>query len=191
MSLAVIYARVSSRDQEREGFSIPAQLKLLREYAASHNFRVVQEFVDVETAKATGRKQFGEMIRFLGKNKNCHLVLVEKTDRLTLPRPDRLLDAVRILELANKAYSLYLTRTPAEQAKLLRIVLSNCSVDAVNLYPTYRKPFDLILKRVKTEEWSGREDSNLRPPGPEPDLALAPKSRRYKRLETQHLLETC
>jgi site-specific DNA recombinase len=67
MSLAVIYARVSSRDQEREGFSIPAQLRLLREYAASHNFRVVQEFVDVETAKATGRKQFGEMIRFLGQ----------------------------------------------------------------------------------------------------------------------------
>jgi DNA invertase Pin-like site-specific DNA recombinase len=27
---AVIYARVSSKDQEREGYSIPAQLKLLR-----------------------------------------------------------------------------------------------------------------------------------------------------------------
>lgn len=26
----VIYARVSSREQEREGFSIPAQLKLLK-----------------------------------------------------------------------------------------------------------------------------------------------------------------
>ncbi len=30
---AVIYARVSSRQQEEEGFSIPAQLKLLRDYA--------------------------------------------------------------------------------------------------------------------------------------------------------------
>jgi site-specific DNA recombinase len=27
----VIYARVSSREQEKEGFSIPAQLKLLKE----------------------------------------------------------------------------------------------------------------------------------------------------------------
>lgn len=63
---AVIYARVSSRDQEREGFSIPAQLKLLREYAGAHGFRVVHEFVDVETAKVTGRKQFTEMVRFLG-----------------------------------------------------------------------------------------------------------------------------
>ncbi len=30
---AVLYARVSSKDQEKEGFSIPAQLRLLREYA--------------------------------------------------------------------------------------------------------------------------------------------------------------
>jgi len=29
----VIYARVSSKEQEQEGFSIPAQQRLLREYA--------------------------------------------------------------------------------------------------------------------------------------------------------------
>ena len=81
---------------------------------------------------------------------------------------DKLLDAKRILELANRAYFLYLTRKPAEQADLLRKVLLNCSIDSVSLYPTYRKPFDLIAKRVKTEEWSGREDLNLRPPGPTP-----------------------
>ena len=30
---AVLYARVSSKEQEREGYSIPAQRKLLRSYA--------------------------------------------------------------------------------------------------------------------------------------------------------------
>ena len=30
---AVIYARVSSEEQKKEGFSIPAQLDLLRTYA--------------------------------------------------------------------------------------------------------------------------------------------------------------
>jgi DNA invertase Pin-like site-specific DNA recombinase len=80
---------------------------------------------------------------------------------------DPLPDARRILELAQSAYSLYVTRKPAEQAELLRKVLSNCSIDAVSLYPTYTYPFDLISKRVKNQEWSGREDSNLRPPGPE------------------------
>ena len=80
---------------------------------------------------------------------------------------ERLLNIQRILELAQAAYSLYLTRKPAEQAELLRNVLLNCSIDAVSLYPTYRKPFDLIFNRVKNHEWSGREDLNLRPPGPE------------------------
>ena len=82
----------------------------------------------------------------------------------------RLLDMQRILELAQKAYFLYLTRKPAEQAELLRKVLLNCKIDAVSLYPTYREPFDRICKRVKNKQWSGREDLNLRPPGPEPDL---------------------
>ena len=30
---AVVYARVSSKEQEKEGYSIPAQLKLLKDYA--------------------------------------------------------------------------------------------------------------------------------------------------------------
>ena len=80
-------------------------------------------------------------------------------------KPERMLDAVRILELANKAYSLYLRQSAAEKAKLLKIVLSNCSIDATNLYPTYRKPFDLIFMRAKNEEWRARRDSNSRPSG--------------------------
>jgi DNA invertase Pin-like site-specific DNA recombinase len=78
----VIYARVSSKDQAQEGFSIPAQQELLRTYAATHSFTVTQEFVDVETAKAAGRTGFGEMMTFLKKNPACHTILVEKTDRL-------------------------------------------------------------------------------------------------------------
>jgi site-specific DNA recombinase len=79
---AVIYARVSSKDQEREGFSIPAQLKFLREYALRNGFRITQEFVDVETAKTTGRKKFGEMLAFFPRNPGCRVLIVEKTDRL-------------------------------------------------------------------------------------------------------------
>ena len=79
---AVLYARVSSKDQEREGFSIPAQQKLLRQYAREHGLVIVQEFVDVETAKLAGRAGFGEMLTFLRSNASCRTILVEKTDRL-------------------------------------------------------------------------------------------------------------
>jgi len=86
---AVLYARVSSKEQEREGFSIPAQLKLLRSYAVEQGFTVVQEYVDVETAKKTGRTGFTEMVDFFKKEAKskklkepCRVLLVEKTDRL-------------------------------------------------------------------------------------------------------------
>ena len=82
MKTAVIYARVSSKEQEREGFPIPAQLKLLRDYAVRSDFCVVKEFVDIETAKTSGRQNFGEMVQFLSRNRDCRTVLVEKTDRL-------------------------------------------------------------------------------------------------------------
>ena len=90
----VIYARVSSEEQEKEGFSIPAQLKLLKEYAASEGYEIVSEFIDVETAKKSGRTNFNEMVKFLekeGKSRRenrCRTVLVEKTDRLYRNLPD-------------------------------------------------------------------------------------------------------
>src|SRR3974390_586870 len=78
----VLYARVSSKDQEKEGFSIPAQLRLLREYANNKGFEIAREFTDVETAKESGRTSFGEMLGCLKKHAGvCRTILVEKTDR--------------------------------------------------------------------------------------------------------------
>ena len=79
---SVLYARVSSKEQEREGFSIPAQLKLLKEYAKDKGFEIVGEYVDIETAKESGRTRFGEMAAFLKGRPRVRTVLVEKTDRL-------------------------------------------------------------------------------------------------------------
>ena len=78
----MIYARVSSKEQEKEGYSIPAQFKLLKGYAADEGFTVAQEYVDVETAKRSGRVAFGEMVDWLKKHPDTRVVLVEKTDRL-------------------------------------------------------------------------------------------------------------
>ena len=86
---AVIYARVSSKEQEKEGYSIPAQKKLLEAYATDNGFEIVSEYIDVETAKKAGRIGFTEMLAFLkeqaqGKQPEdrCRIILVEKTDRL-------------------------------------------------------------------------------------------------------------
>ena len=78
----VIYARVSSRDQQREGYSIPAQKRLLRAYAEEHGMVVSRVFVDVETAGKAGRQAFGEMLAYLQANPACRTIVAEKTDRL-------------------------------------------------------------------------------------------------------------
>jgi len=79
---AVIYARVSSKEQEQEGFSLPHQLKSLKAYAVKQGLEVVREFPESETAKHAGRTAFGEMVGFLMENPSVRIILVEKTDRL-------------------------------------------------------------------------------------------------------------
>jgi len=78
---AVLYARVSSKEQE-QGYSIPAQQELLRGYAAQKGMAIAQEFVDVESAKTSGRPGFVAMVEYLHRNPGCRAILAEKTDRL-------------------------------------------------------------------------------------------------------------
>ena len=82
MKKVVLYARVSSNEQEKHGFSIPAQIKFLREYAQKHDFVIVKEFSESETAKQAGRTEFNNMVKFVKTSKDVKTILVEKTDRL-------------------------------------------------------------------------------------------------------------
>jgi DNA invertase Pin-like site-specific DNA recombinase len=79
----VALARVSSKAQQEEGYSLDAQLKVLRQYCREHKLDVVTEFRISETASKNERRTvFREMLRYIEKNKITNLV-VEKTDRLT------------------------------------------------------------------------------------------------------------
>lgn len=85
---AVTYIRVSSKEQQQEGFSLDAQLKLLNDYARNNNIQILNTYMDVETAKCAGRTDFGHLVQFLKSQQvlpsgshRCQTVLVEKTDR--------------------------------------------------------------------------------------------------------------
>lgn len=80
---AVVYCRVSSREQEETGYSLDAQQKLLEEYANKKDFQVAKVFRITESASGKQiRVVFNEMLRFVSKN-NIKLILCEKIDRLT------------------------------------------------------------------------------------------------------------
>ena len=79
----VIFCRVSSKEQEIEGYSLPAQKKLLQEYTDSKDYKVQKIFSISESASTSKqRKTFKEMVAYLNKNK-IKVLVVEKTDRLT------------------------------------------------------------------------------------------------------------
>ena len=46
---AILFARVSTKDQEEFGSSLPAQIEKLQAYADDKHFRVVKEFSFQET----------------------------------------------------------------------------------------------------------------------------------------------
>jgi len=85
---AVIYARVSSREQEETGYSLPAQQKFLEDYATRKTFEIVRVFSVAESASGVKqRNTFEEMMAFV-KRRGIRILICEKTDRLTRSRRD-------------------------------------------------------------------------------------------------------
>ncbi|NLX58922.1 MAG: recombinase family protein, partial [Phycisphaerae bacterium] len=68
MSNCVLWARVSSREQ-REGYSIDAQLRITREKAQREGWHIVREFVVAESAKrGAERVAFNQMLKWVVAN---------------------------------------------------------------------------------------------------------------------------
>ena len=79
----VALARVSSREQEREGFSLDVQEDALRRYAEHHGGEIVKLFRIAETAtRSQERRVFKEMLEYARQNAGkLDGVLVYKIDR--------------------------------------------------------------------------------------------------------------
>ena len=94
----VLWARVSSREQ-REGYSIDAQLRAMREKAQKSGWRAVREFVVAESAKrGAERLAFNDMLRWIktnAKRERIQAILSHKLDRVCR----NMRDAVRLQEL--------------------------------------------------------------------------------------------
>ena len=94
----VIWARGSSREQ-REGYSIDAQLRACRDRAQKNGWTVLREFVVAESAKrGAERVAFNEMFKWVrssAKREGIQAILSHKLDRVCR----NMRDAVRLQEL--------------------------------------------------------------------------------------------
>jgi site-specific DNA recombinase len=94
----VAWARVSSREQ-REGYSIDAQLRAMRDRASKSGWTIVREFAVAESAKrGADRAAFNEMLAWVKANtrrEGIGAILSHKLDRACR----NMRDAVRLQEL--------------------------------------------------------------------------------------------
>jgi len=123
----VALARVSSREQEREGFSLEVQEEALRKYADQHDGTIVKFFRIAETAsKNNERKTFKSLLAYARKHANrLDGVLFFKVDRAAR----NLFDYVELerLEEEQGVKVIYITQptenTPA--GRMMRRTLAN------------------------------------------------------------------
>src|SRR3989339_1700011 len=80
---SILYCRVSSKEQEETGYSLPAQEKLLSAYSERTGYSVDKVFAISESA--SGKKQrevFTQMMVYVQKQ-GLKIIICEKVDRLT------------------------------------------------------------------------------------------------------------
>lgn len=99
MGKAILFARVSTREQAEEGYSLPAQEKLIEGYASNNNFLIVKKFSIPESASGKQeRRLFDQLLKYIEKNKKVKILLCEKVDRITR----NFKDAVKLDDWLNK-----------------------------------------------------------------------------------------
>lgn len=82
---AVIYCRVSTKEQVEEGNSLTTQEKICKEYALNHSYEVVEVFIEQgESAKTQNRTEFQRLLNFCtNKKNNIQTVIAYKIDRIS------------------------------------------------------------------------------------------------------------
>jgi DNA invertase Pin-like site-specific DNA recombinase len=113
---AVIYVRVSTKEQVDEGNSLATQERICREYAQKNNIEIAEIFIEQgESAKTADRTELQKLFRYCANKKNqITAVIIYKLDRLSRNTDDY--SQIRLLlkryEVEIKSTSEYFENTP-------------------------------------------------------------------------------
>jgi len=96
MPAAVVYLRVSTRQQEEEGYGLPAQGVACHAYAEAKGYEIVAEYAEAHSGRTPNRPQIQQALADAKAGKFTDLI-VARTDRLGR---DDLQPTISILEAA-------------------------------------------------------------------------------------------
>jgi site-specific DNA recombinase len=113
------------------------QKRLERIYIDKLDETVTDEFYDKMTRQ--WKKEKNEIFSQIEKHQDANVNYYEK--------------GIEILELSQKLYSSWKKHDHEGKRKILDLLLSNCTLNDGRLYPTYRKPFDMLAKGLSRSNW--------------------------------------
>src|SRR3954470_8361373 len=79
---AILYARVSTEEQARSGYSLAQQMEALREYAAQEGYEVLEQVTDPGQSGASLERPGMDRVRDLVATGGVSVVLAQDRDRL-------------------------------------------------------------------------------------------------------------
>lgn len=100
------YFRVSSTNQAENGVSLEAQQEANQRFAKEHNYEIIKEFREVQSAAKQGRKQFNLMLAEIKKRKDIKGIIFHDVDRSARS----ISDWARIKELSNLGLNICFSR---------------------------------------------------------------------------------
>ncbi len=141
---AVIYLRVSTKEQAEEGYSIPAQAEACRRFIAEHGWELADEYVDRgESARTADRPQLQAMLAGLVEDPSIDGLVVHKLDRLARNLEDHAAVRAALRKAGVQLHSVTETLEDSASGKLVEGILASIAeFYSANLGQEIRKGLD-------------------------------------------------
>jgi site-specific DNA recombinase len=141
---AVIYLRVSTKEQAEEGYSIPAQAEACRRFIADRGWELADEYVDRgESARTADRPQLQAMLVGLAEDPSIEALVVHKLDRLARNLEDHAAIRAALRKAGVQLHSVTETLEDSASGKLVEGILASIAeFYSANLGQEIRKGMD-------------------------------------------------
>jgi len=157
MRQGLIYARVSTEDQAKEGQSIEAQIKLCSSYAVDNDIYVQKECIFKDEGKSgsnTNRPGLKSLLEKATTDTNINCILVMDTDRIARNTYDHL--GIKALLKKHKVKLISVSQPMIDdspEGNFIDTVLA--SANALQSQITGRKSSKVMFEKIKVGWWAG------------------------------------
>jgi DNA invertase Pin-like site-specific DNA recombinase len=141
---AVIYLRVSTKEQAEEGYSIPAQAGACRRFIADRGWELADEYIDRgESARTADRPQLQAMLARLAEDPGIEALVVHKLDRLARNLEDHAAVRAALRKAGVQLHSVTESLEDSASGKLVEGILASIAeFYSANLGQEIRKGLD-------------------------------------------------